>query len=196
MSDIPAVYLAGKISKNDWRHEVVSSLRGALESYERPADLDPPRGHLVFKAAEYVGPFVMSDDHGCFHGPNTHGQGAWDACAGAYSHVTTRTEVAQRARVGIAEADHIFVWLDDLTAYGTLVEVGFAAGLGKRVWIYTAPGKDHADLWFASHLATNGVVSYASDPVAAVIDFVRKIDSGNRLDEAACAAALEGFTRQ
>jgi hypothetical protein len=158
--------------------------------------MDPPRGHTVFKAAAYVGPFVMSDDHGCFHGTNTHGQGAWDACGGAYQGLTTRTEVAERARRGIACADHVFAWLDDLTAYGTLVEIGLATGLGKRVWIYTAPGKDHADLWFASHLATNGVVSYADNPVTAVIDFARKIYTGARLDSDACLAALERYARQ
>ena len=57
------VYLAGKISKNDWRHQLIAGLRN--HSWED--------GPLTQSGFTYVGPFFISCDHGGFHGPNTHG---------------------------------------------------------------------------------------------------------------------------
>gem|GEM_PF-4333465 len=80
--------------------------------------------------------------------------------------------------MGIELSDHVFVWLDDLTAFGTLVEVGIAVGLGKRVWIYT-PGATEADLdelWFASHVGAAGQTLRAPTPEAAIKDFLDKLE--------------------
>jgi hypothetical protein len=71
----PTVYLAGKIGRNDWRHELVPELRGTVNGDcldPEPVLFDPTLridcGDFV-----YVGPFFVSCDHGCFHGPASHG---------------------------------------------------------------------------------------------------------------------------
>ena len=116
-------------------------------------------------------PFFVGCDHGCAHGPSTHGSGV----AGCTQTATTRSEVARRCREGIDRADHVFAWLADLTAYGTLFEIGLAVGLGKKTWLYTSADRDHDDLWFAKHSATDGVITYADSASIAVKDFISKI---------------------
>jgi Nucleoside 2-deoxyribosyltransferase len=97
------VYLAGKIDKHDWRHELVPGLRGALSVSETRRvcgecgpDCDGTRKHFCYVRAEwgeprtpvweahgvslaYAGPYFLSCDHGCYHGRSAHGVGATEA---------------------------------------------------------------------------------------------------------------------
>lgn len=78
----------------------------------------------------------------------------------------------------ISRSDLIFAWIDDLTGYGTLTEIGYAKGLGKLILIATPePPDQHSipdwypgvpgsiqpqpssldELWFAFTLATQVV---------------------------------------
>lgn len=88
------IYLAGKIKKNGWRHDLVPGLRDAYgidqwTGYWRGGrdnptampeswpELQMPNGLL------YVGPFFVSDDHGCFHSDGRHGLNDY-GCGEAY----------------------------------------------------------------------------------------------------------------
>lgn len=63
------IYLAGKVSKRCWRHKIVRDLRSA--DWENA----PLRSAVCVngEAFDYVGPFFVSCDHGCYHGDGTHG---------------------------------------------------------------------------------------------------------------------------
>jgi hypothetical protein len=178
---VHAVYLAGKVAKNDWRHDVVPGLRGAL--YESDVQLAPFPNETLFlaKNVSYTGPFFVSDDHGCSHGPGSHGNGI-DGCLAAYvtDAACSRLAVAERCRAGIERSNVIFVWLDDTTAFGTLVEIGIAAAMKKRVWIYAPENFDTSEMWFASHIATEGRILRASTPAAAVADLLLKLEMNAR----------------
>jgi hypothetical protein len=170
--------LAGKVGKNDWRHSVVGGLQSAfVDGSDEVIGADLPQGEfLVFDAVEYTGPFFISCDHGCAHESSGHGNAVGlHHGSGCIQSGPTRADVVQRCRTGIAKAEHFFAWIDDLSAYGTLVEIGIAAALGKPVWLYTHPQRDHDELWFARYAATGGVVSFASTPHAAVRDFISKV---------------------
>jgi very-short-patch-repair endonuclease len=145
---VTAIYLAGKIHKNDWRHEIV---RG-LESWGHEADRFEPRwprlANAVLNQLDYVGPYFMGDDHGCGHGPHTHGCGPEEGmCGGAYL-TPGRRGIRDLCFDAIARSDLLFAWLDRMDAYGTLVEIGYAKALGKRIWIAspTPPVKQSVDL--------------------------------------------------
>lgn len=170
------VYLAGKVAKNDWRHEAVPDLRGAL-GYGPEVGPEMPEGEffVLGTGVRYSGPFFVGCDHGCAHGPSTHGSGVGPESITCSQTPTTRSDVVRRCREGIERADHVFAWLDDLTAYGTLFEIGLAVGLGKKTWLYTRASRDHDDLWFAKHGATGGVITYADSALIAVKDFISKI---------------------
>lgn len=98
----------------------------------------------------------MSDEHGCYHGTNSHGISAGEhTCGGAYPGLT-RPDVVKRCLVAIERATHLLVWLDDPTAYGTLVEVGYAHALGRQVYLYTKQGVAGLnELWLAGQVATH-----------------------------------------
>jgi very-short-patch-repair endonuclease len=129
-----SIYLAGKIAKNDWRHDVVDELRYAWgRDYTTPAPHWPRLETAVLGRLDYVGPYFMGDDHGCGHGPNTHGCADDDGmCGGAYP-TPGRDGVRDLCLSAIRQADIFFAWLDDTTAHGTLVELGYATALGRYV---------------------------------------------------------------
>lgn len=165
-----SIYLAGKIGKNDWRHDVISRFRSAW-----PSDCyshDPKASWPVLKGAvlgafDYAGPYFIGDDHGCGHGPGTHGCGKDGEICGLECG-PSRPVVRDLCLAAIDRADVVFAWLDDPTAYGTLAELGYARGRGKDIVIAApelpgtfeglsghgleAPSGTTADLWFAFSL--------------------------------------------
>lgn len=185
------VYLAGKISKNDWRHNIID-VRGMYygscgdngSDMFYPADLggtaEPGRWPItgtVYDGVFCTGPYFVSCDHGCFHGENTHG------VLDRYDTNTTssfRTETVRLCQEAIQRSDHVFVWIDDDTCYGTLVEIGYAVGLGIPVTI-ASPKATSLDLWFAYHIAPSHIES--DNPLSAFEDFVkfaREFDEFNK----------------
>ncbi|MFJ8690207.1 nucleoside 2-deoxyribosyltransferase [Micromonospora wenchangensis] len=149
------IYAAGKITKNGWRHSLFPIHSDT--DYEHP-DRHPWPAAVPIRSlpgAMYVGPHFISDDHGCYHGPNQHGVAASDdACGGAYPGLR-RPEVAARCLDAITRSTHVFAWVDSPTAHGTLVELGYARALGKPVHLYTQAGvKELDDMWFAGQIAT------------------------------------------
>jgi hypothetical protein len=67
------IYLAGKVSANDWRHTLVADLRTALNMYGQdlvcgddsiPSDW-PLLHRAIFNTHHYVGPFFVACDHRC-----------------------------------------------------------------------------------------------------------------------------------
>ena len=128
-------YFAGKISHTDWRHSLVSQLRNSPWINPGPATELPIHIDGIAPGLHYSGPFFTSCDHGCFHGPNTHGVVAsyGTHCTGTPYPVPhkQRFRVATASKYQIHRADIVFAWLESETAYGTLLEIGFAHALGK-----------------------------------------------------------------
>lgn len=162
--------MAGKISKNGWREEILG-YRGAGDNAPESGishdELWAERKiENVHRPMTYAGPFFFGDDHGCFHGPNEHGCGAsGTACGAAYGGMN-RVEIHKRCLGAIDRSTHLFAWIDDPSAYGTLVEIGYAKALGKTVVLYFDSGKRHDlwDLWFAAHC---GEFAWMPSPVQA-----------------------------
>jgi nucleoside 2-deoxyribosyltransferase len=177
-------YLAGKIGRDDWRHSLVLGLRDAIET-----SAYTPMGHgagygilpdewPILKGAllgqhDYVGPFFMpssvSDRDGVdsdvslhVHGSSKHGNAIGSPnnseCDAAHKHIVRLCLNA------ILKSDAVFVWMDSRTAYGTLVEIGFALAHRKPIWWgeasrpYDALGRD---FWFARETAE--MVEFAPD---------------------------------
>lgn len=168
------VYFAGKIEANDWRHSIYPNLRGACSSNYEAIHLNEwpcveelttiPFDEKPY-VAEYAGPFFLSCDHGCFHGPNKHGL-LTDEESMEEPHFN-ESQVVELAKRWIIDSDLMFVWLEDTSAYGTLAEIGFAHALGVPIFLYCKDGPNTGDepnrsffpeslkdLWFVRHLAT------------------------------------------
>lgn len=154
------IYLAGKISPDDYRHGIVPGLRDAYFA----SDIGDPWPELqgaVF-GHDYVGPFFISCDHGCAHGPNSHGMDAGRANHDT-GEVVCRFEVVRRCLAAIDKADLVFAWMAGRDAHGTLVELGYAVARGKIVIVAAPPCSDpecpngalrcqNNTPWFATYL--------------------------------------------
>lgn len=149
-------YLAGKISANDWRN-----------SFYSPGVVYPDnikRG-LEFKVNENLtvtGPFFISCDHGCYHGPNNHGVGAVNSmpiifdgneeCSGCMGAFFTRDDVLNICKTQIDKADILLAYIDENNCYGTLAEIGFAHAQGKDIVIVFADENLKQEMWFADKM--------------------------------------------
>jgi Nucleoside 2-deoxyribosyltransferase len=150
------IYLAGKISRYDWRHDIVKGLRNVY-SGDCEGDFTgigtPDTWTALPKAVfglDYMGPYFISDDHGCCHGADSHGA----AAIPGHNGNSRQSEVTRWCTNAIERSDIIFAWLEDTTCYGTLVELGYAKALGKTIWIAGIDARwIDSDLWFACNLA-------------------------------------------
>lgn len=192
----PRIYFGGKIAKNDWRGALGGGEEGLYDYTPRPTWPEIPVSHNfdgTCMSYVYTGPYFVSCDHGCYHGVNTHGGGLpsktralmngmvkyhggeeeYYGCAGEIFH--RRADVRDRCLEAIRRSDIMFVWLDSLSAYGTLIEAGYAHALGKRLWVaYDGPVDAHVggyeDMWFLFSIAEHRAVT--PDPSTARAHFL------------------------
>ena len=167
----PIWYVAGRIEKDWQRFGLIPC--GLDEPYECVAEIRTPTNYRIFR---YSGPYTVGCDHGCSHagftqqddtkwrdvsdvemvarhatrGTRTHG------CASSYcvGRISPRDTMC-RALDGISKADYVFVWIKDQECFGTLVEVGYALALKKKIYIAYHPSiNPRGELWFAFGAAT------------------------------------------
>lgn len=136
----PTLYLAGKIAKNDWRHQIVPDLRGHLWT----------DGPIHTEAFSYVGPFFVSCDHGCNHGPNSHGAAGGNEIG---ESEFSKQDVINNNMTALANADLLFAYITATDCHGTLVEIGWALANGIRIVIAFAPGIPSDDFWYGAQQA-------------------------------------------
>lgn len=152
------IYLAGKISRGDWRADVVPRLIGNSETLHNGFQVLIPTGAGI--AFHYHGPFFTSMGHGMDHGPKSHGNGLdWEA-HGAGENLMS---VFSRSADAIEQCDVMFAWIDQMDCFGTLVEIGIAHQAGKLIVIGKKEGVDVSEMWFAWAASTYCV--RAKDPI-------------------------------
>ncbi len=165
------IYFAGCVSANDWRNTF------AIEADRRIMS----NGYAVYTTNtggkyKYGGPFAVSDDHGCFHGAR-HGCGSTSGCAGSYNIDTfnyievtndgqSEGNIFNRCKEQIRSCDAVVANITKPDCYGTYFELGYAAALGKPIFLYcpivlgritrdSEHGNDLSgdDLWFIKQSA-------------------------------------------
>lgn len=142
----PKIYLAGKIGVSDWRNEYVDGLHDAgfgSDTLERAI-----RGRY-----DYTGPFFKDGAHGEFHGDGLHGAGEYVSHSSHLADMQPHTDVFVNAISGIEKASIVIAVVED-DAHGTLCEIGFAAGIGKKVIVVGASGKQ---CWFSKGFSIGGM---------------------------------------
>lgn len=178
------IYLAGRVTQRDWRHEMVPNLRDSVISIDDDwPELPFANGHT------YVGPFFVACDHACFHGESTHGSLGSDpgGCNPLRPHdvdPALRSKIVMRCLAAIRMADLVFAWLEP-EAYGTVAELGFAAALCPRPRIITQRSGQITDLWFAEELTER---VYGDTPQEALLAVLGKVSS---LSSNKCQSKIE-----
>lgn len=169
------VYLAGKISKNDWRSYLVPDLRSAnVENLSKWPILK--NGVVVNTSSgvieyDYTGPFFVSCDHGCLHGPNQHGNGADDGFCGNVQG-SSKELVVSLCKRAIDNSDIVFAWIDSQDCFGTIAELGYARGKNKKILI--AGKQRFEDLWFVYEMADKVDFDKFSNPLISFFYLVVK----------------------
>ena len=169
------VYLAGKISKNNWRESLDGYRAFSIDASDVADDINTENqnaelfetyfGELpVISKHPYIevtGPFFLSCDHGCYHGEGTHGVGAtidkdldhtlgYSGCSGT---TFSRNEVVRICKNQIDRADMLFAYINSADCYGTLFEIGYASGTGKPVAVMFANDDLANSMWFIRECA-------------------------------------------
>lgn len=160
-NDKPMVYLAGKITNNWWRTEILGGgtrTNGIslgyyfLEDVSRYMDDEYDAGDCII-----TGPHSLGCDHsGCFHSkenamhtaaPTHHSK----SCA--QDSLISRFDVKNACCHQIDKSDMVFAYIDSLDCYGTLAEIGYAYGKGKKIYILYENNMLEKELWFVSEMA-------------------------------------------
>ena len=165
------VYFAGKVSKGGgYRERLLGDSRVMSNGYKC---YQVGGGKIL-----YGGPFAIANDHGTYHGNGTHGcivrgigqpdSGSVEDAScfesgeyhlgGCVEHGTTwgfsKKGVIRRCIEQIRSCDAIHCYLNTVSCYGSLVELGYAAALAKPAYIYYAEKAQNWDkhFWFAMNL--------------------------------------------
>jgi len=164
-----AIYLAGKITRTEWRSEIVDGIDNAnctmdyspkYREFVDPVEW-PVLPSAIFKEFDYTGPYYTVDNQ---HGLIDEGFHGWlpMECHTARHGLSFVADLSWRA---IARADMVFAWIDSLDAHGTYAEVGMARALGK--WVMIGSPQYIPELWFIYALAHGATLQF-STPVEAL----------------------------
>lgn len=166
------IYFAGKIGIYDWRHSLLSRATGRwrkLRDSKAPFDFNIGPHKLT-----YQGPFFTSCDHGCYHGEHSHGVGL-DVNTGCPRDIggdpfpLSRPVVFRRSLEAIDRSDCLFAFIDSASAFGTLVEIGYARARGKTVLLCFADKHLQRDMWFVSE-SCSILAAVDPDPYLPLLD--------------------------
>lgn len=154
-----SAYLAGKISENNWRGLIAGFGNYFYHSLDQ---VDPDDDLEVNEYLTITGPFFISCDHGCYHGPESHGvlgkkyetsHGLLSedktGCMGSYF---SEKEVVNICKSQIDRAEILFAFIEDESCHGTLAEIGYAHAKGKNVLIRFANSELEEKMWFIKKL--------------------------------------------
>ena len=153
----PRVYFAGKISKSDWRTEILGD-RALVAGIDEGALFNPSYEDACDGFIN-AGPFFVSCDHGCAHTPFMHGADLTAACFSAdYTRDGLRRKIYAINRHRLLRSDLVFCYLgiNGTTAFGTMLELGMAAQAKKPIALaFSAMHKQYDDLWMLRAAASN-----------------------------------------
>ena len=164
----PVIYFAGKISQADWRNTIVGDagvVNGScyINPEDYPAEIFDPSYTVDCGAFIYGGPYFISCDHACHHGPNSHGVNEYGVevhvgDTDAFEQYGMSREEIHRAVFDvnferIKRADYVFAYLNELDAFGTLIEIGHAQAWGKQLVVGFGPKIKPDQLWMACERA-------------------------------------------
>ena len=139
---LPLIYMAGQMGATEgnrkqdndiscWRIFDVSSFNALGEPGAEDILIAPPQ-EMVFHGTRtrfmYSGPWKAQE---------THDGHMLEATSAVLDRA--RNAAYRGALQGISRADVVVAYLEDLQAYGTLVEIGYARAAGKRVIVITSP---------------------------------------------------------
>jgi len=171
-----SIYFAGKIGKNDWRHGIVPGLRsawfGVCCNPADPQDMEPIRFEFAGSVFDYAGPYLVGCDHGCFHGPQSHGIAGNEPAISNLGYGEERLETFKLCLSWLRKAHAVFAHVESGDAQGTMFELGWAYGR-LPIFLNFASASLAAECWFPAHAACG--LSINPDPRVALLNFLPRL---------------------
>lgn len=179
---IRSVYLAGKITGDGWRGEIVegwSIQRGSPFTWDAVVNSEG-KEWVVAEAAidaacgaklDYVGPWWSDLGELCGH---VCASGCTEAHAYGYewrdTHGTKQPSspkkleqaaklVTKNVQAAVCNCDLLFAWINSDDCFGTILEIGMAVSMKKTVVIATPPSFDCQQMWLSRRLAAITLVA-------------------------------------
>lgn len=142
------IYLAGKITGTQWRYSIVDGLSKSVDRVREYMDSHPDvdfdcmgNAHSIlgwntlpksiFGKFDYVGPYPFLSN---VHKPEIHSMEYWYDSHGNGKENQSKF-IFESAKRAIESCDLLFAWIDSLSAYGTIFELGYACAMKKDVVI-------------------------------------------------------------
>lgn len=173
---IRSVYLAGKITGEGWRGEIVdgwSIQRGSPFTWDAVVDsageewvvaeaaIDAARGAKL----DYVGPWWSDLGELCGHvsasgctEPHAYGY-EWRDFHGRKEPVDAKKReqsarlVTKNVQAAVCKCDLLFAWINSDDCFGTIFEIGMAVSMKKTVVIATPPSFECGQMWLPRRFA-------------------------------------------
>ena len=169
MKQIEAIYIAGKMEDDIWRHNF-------FDSYDAHGDHTfqlgynpltilqgaswPIQSNVTVCGLRYTGPFFVDVYGG--HGYGYMDGEAYGSNVGNIDRYKREDQLKEKENSvqmwcfsAIQQADLVFAWIDGIDCYGTIAEIGYAKALGKVIWI--AGPRRYDDMWFVYRMADETV---------------------------------------
>ena len=132
-SNKPKIYIAGKISKDNFREWIVPNLHQHQWSQK----------NIQTDLYEFVGPYTVNCKHGFFSGSGTHESVGNDGAIDLGQKDVIETNMA-----AIRNADLVIAYISTTDCFGTLFEIGWAIARGKKVILLISPDVPAHEFWF------------------------------------------------
>lgn len=179
------VYLAGKITNNNWRDQLIERYMHSqendgivnrawtgdvcdcftmTESWTTVENcLKTPSGKMLNCTGPWWMPLAGSSGHGTIdQNPSPHKMGTTEPHHWSTADLDTAFTRDQIINA-IQKADLLFCWIDCVSCYGTLAEIGFARGLNKKIAIGILPELHKTnEFWLTCSLANSVVVAQSA----------------------------------
>lgn len=152
------VYLAGKVTNNNWREAVYndkitvvekghrSRIKGETidsDSYDEYYDSEYDAGDFIV-----TGPHSIGCDHGCYHlGKHAAAEVDWENLK------LTKDDVISACCHQIDKSNVLFAYIDSCDCCGTIAEIGYAKAKGKYIFILFKNKRLKKKLWFVDSMA-------------------------------------------
>lgn len=129
----PKIYIAGKISKENFREWIVPEL----------ASHQWGQRNIQTALYEFLGPYTVNCKHGCFSGNGTHESVGNDGAIDL-----SQKDVIETNMAAIRNADLVIAYISTTDCFGTLFEIGWAIARGKKVILLISPDVPEHEFWF------------------------------------------------
>lgn len=197
------VYLGGKMSghdKSNWREDIVDG--GVSQNYSQgeyfqvdgavlgagcgmgePPENWPTLHNAILNKHDYVGPYLVSCDHGCYHTGDHATSIAFEGESKSERN-ENRHKIRNLCLAAMGQADVLFFWIDSLDAYGTFAElmlcscVCHSGDTGQRIFVASPSFAALDEMWLGFSMLINVTAIEKPTPKEALVAAMTLVDDG------------------